>query len=201
MPVKKAAARTTAKKTARGKKQIGLTSALGPKATTMLVIVVIAGGLIAGARQQQARAKERLDAARADVVVSAEPVTTKKAGASSAPVAKRAATAAPGTPAAAVSTSGTAGAASAKPVTVIGCLERTEEGFRLKETSGAEAPKTRSWKSGFLKKASASLDVVDASRTLQLRDHVGHRVSVTGTVADREMLARSLRRVGDCKGN
>ena len=200
MPVKKAAARTAAKKTARGKKQIGLTSALGPKATTMLVIVVIAGGLIAGARQQQARATERLDAARADVVVSAEPVTTKKAGAS-ASVAKRPATAAPGTPAAAVSTSGTAGAANAKPVTVIGCLERTEEGFRLKETSGAEAPKTRSWKSGFLKKASASLDVVDASRTLQLRDHVGHRVSVTGTVADREMLARSLRRVGDCKGN
>jgi hypothetical protein len=200
MPVKKAAARTTAKKTARGKKQIGLTSALGPKATTMLVIVVIAGGLIAGARQQQARAKERLDAARPDAVVSAEPVTAKKAGAS-ASVAKGPATAASGTPANAASTSGMARSASAKPVTVVGCLERTDEGYRLKETSGAEAPKTRSWKSGFLKKASASLDVVDASRTLQLRDHVGHRVSVTGTVADREMLAGSLRRVGDCKAN
>jgi hypothetical protein len=166
----------------------------------MLVIVVIAGGLIIGARQQQARAKERVGAARAETVVSAEPVTKKKVAAAPS-TAKGPATAGTVTPAPAVSATGTAGSASGKPVTVIGCLERTDDGYRLKETSGAEAPKTRSWKSGFLKKGSASLDVVDASRSLQLSDHVGRRVSVTGTVADRAMQARSLRRVGTCNAN
>ena len=193
MPVKKAAART--KKTARGKKPIGLTSALGPKATTMLVIVVIAAGITVGARQQQARAKERLDKARADVVL-AEPAAKKPA----APAAAKApANTASNAPANAAATTSATVTASAKPVTVVGCLERTDAGFRLKETSGADAPKARSWKSGFLKKSSASIDVVDASRTLQLATHVGDRVSVTGVVEDREMLARSLRRVGDCK--
>lgn len=194
MPVKKAAARTTAKKTARGKRPMGLTSALGPKATTMVVIVVIAAGIMVAARQQQARAKERMDSARADVALAAAPAANRK------PAAVAAVANTPGeTPAAAPSAKGTAGAA--KPVTVIGCLERTNEGYRLKDTAGADAPRSRSWKSGFLKKSSASLDVVDAARTLQLASHVGRRVSVTGTIDDREMSARSLRRVGECKAN
>jgi hypothetical protein len=96
----------------------------------------------------------------------------------------------------------TAAAAPAKaPITITGCLERTDEGFELKDTSGADAPKARSWKSGFLKKGSATLDVVDPARTLQLADHVGRRVSVTGMVTEREMRARSIRRVGECKAN
>ena len=192
MPVKKAA-RTSTKKTARGKKPMGLTSALGPKATTMVVCLVIAGGIMIGARQQQARAKERLGAARADVVLAADTAAKKSAVTSAAKAPATSATAA--NPAAAAGTSG----AAAKPVTVVGCLERTDEGFRLKETSGAEAPKSRSWKSGFLKKSTTSLDVVDTSRTLQLASHVGRRVSVTGMVDDRELLARSLRSVGECK--
>ena len=187
MPVKKAA-RT--KKTARGKKPMGLTSALGPKATTMVVILVLAGGIMVGARQQQARAKDRLEAARADVVLSADSALRKSAAASTAAASTSAAT-----------TAGTSGTASAKPVTVVGCLERTETGFRLKDTSGAEAPKARSWKSGFLKKSTASLDVVDPTRTLQLNTLVGRRVSVTGVVDDRELLARSARKVGECKAN
>ena len=190
MPVKKAAART--KKTARGKKPIGLTSALGPKATTMVVIVVIAGGIMVAARQQQARAKERLDAARVETV-AADSTVKAKPGAASAKTAS--------TPANAPATTATSGSTSAKPITVVGCLERTDEGFRLKETSGADAPKARSWKSGFLKKSSSSLDVVDTSRTLQLATHVGRRVSVTGTVDDRELLARSIRTVGACKAD
>jgi hypothetical protein len=191
MPVKKAAART--KKTARGKKPIGLTSALGPKATTMVVIVVIAAGIMVAARQQQARAKERLDAARVETIAAD---TTVKAKPGAAPAKGTAST-----PANAPSTTATSGSTSAKPITVVGCLERTDEGFRLKETSGADAPKARSWKSGFLKKSASSLDVVDTSRTLQLASHVGRRVSVTGTVDDHELLARSIRTVGACKAN
>ena len=61
--------------------------------------------------------------------------------------------------------------------------------------AGADAPKSRSWKSGFLKKGSAPIEVVDAAHRLKLTDHVGQRVSVTGRLVDREMQVRSLQRV------
>jgi hypothetical protein len=80
-------------------------------------------------------------------------------------------------------------------VTITGCLERNDESFRLKDTAGTDVPKSRSWKSGFLKKGSASIDVVDAANRLNLPNHVGRRVSISGTRVDREMQAHSLRRV------
>jgi hypothetical protein len=79
--------------------------------------------------------------------------------------------------------------------TMTGCLERHGERFRLKDTGGEDEQKSRSWRSGFLKKGSASIDVVDAANRLKLTDHVGERVSVTGVLADREIHVRSLRRV------
>ena len=79
--------------------------------------------------------------------------------------------------------------------TITGCLELDGETFRLKDTTGADIPKSRSWKSGFLKKGSASIDVVDAANSLHLANHIGQRVSVSGTLVDREMQVRSLRRV------
>jgi hypothetical protein len=81
------------------------------------------------------------------------------------------------------------------PVTITGCLERDSDSFRLKDTTGQNAPKARSWKSGFLKKGSASVDVVDAANKVKLPTHVGQRVSVTGMLVDREMQVRSLQRV------
>jgi len=83
----------------------------------------------------------------------------------------------------------------ASPVTITGCLERNDEGFRLKDTAGDNAPRTRSWKSGFLKKGSAPVDIVDTSNKAKLPAHVGQRVSVTGVLVDREMQARSVQRV------
>ena len=80
-------------------------------------------------------------------------------------------------------------------MTITGCLQRDDQTFRLKDTEGAEAPKSRSWKTGFLKKGSASIEIVDAANRLKLTDHVGQRVSVTGTLVDREMRARSLQRI------
>jgi hypothetical protein len=79
--------------------------------------------------------------------------------------------------------------------TLTGCLERDSEAFRLKDTSGTSAPKARSWKSGFLKKGPAPVAIVDPAKALRLPAHVGERVSVTGTMVDREMRVRSLRRV------
>jgi hypothetical protein len=88
------------------------------------------------------------------------------------------------------------------PVTISGCLVRDDETFRLKDTSGADAPRSRSWKSAFLKKGSAPVEVVDASKRLKLTSHVGQRVTVTGTLNDGEMQIRSLRRIASsCKDN
>ena len=81
------------------------------------------------------------------------------------------------------------------PVTITGCLERDAETFRLKDTSGDNAPKARSWKSGFLKKGSASIAIIDAADRVELPTYVGQRVSVTGTLVDREMRVRSLQRI------
>ena len=83
----------------------------------------------------------------------------------------------------------------AAPVTLAGCLQRTDQTLRLKDTLGADAPKSRSWKSGFLKKGSASIDLVDPANRLRLANHVGHRVTVTGTLDHGQMHVRSLQRV------
>ena len=80
-------------------------------------------------------------------------------------------------------------------VSITGCLERDAETFRLEKTTGADAPKSRSWKSGFLKKRAVSIEVVDADNSLQLPNQVGQRVSVMGVLVDREMRARSLQPV------
>lgn len=83
-------------------------------------------------------------------------------------------------------------------VTVTGCLEQEkDQTFRLKDTEGINAPKSRSWKSGFIKKSSSTIEVTDSSNRLRLGSQAGHRVSVTGVILDKEMQARSLQRVGD----
>ena len=84
---------------------------------------------------------------------------------------------------------------SSTAVTITGCLEHEEAAFQLTDTSGTDVPKARSWKSGFLKKRSAPIVVVDSANMLRLSSHVGHRVTATGTLVNREMHARSLQRV------
>ena len=81
------------------------------------------------------------------------------------------------------------------PVTITGCLELDEETFWLKDTSGADAPKSRRWRSGFLKKRPAPIELVDAAKTLRLPNHVGQRVAATGMLMHREMQVRSLQRI------
>jgi hypothetical protein len=77
--------------------------------------------------------------------------------------------------------------------TITGCLVVRDDGmFQLKDNDGEHAPKARSWKSGFIKKGSATVDVFDAGNRLQLMSHINYRVSVSGTLSDRELRARSL---------
>lgn len=187
MPAKKS---TRVKIPVSGKRPIGLTSALGPKATTMVVIGVMAGGILVAARQQSKPKDVPPVSVTSEMGPVAKPAAVKVAAtnvASAVPAGSESAAA----PASTVAVSMPA----APPVTITGCLERSDDTFRLKNTSGADAPKSRSWKSGFLKKGSAAIEVVDAPRTLKLADQVGHRVSVTGTLVDRQMRVRSLRRV------
>jgi hypothetical protein len=132
---------------------------------------------------------------------SAEPSPMLQARTSAATVSRvEPSTTAPAMPAAEAAPADAA-ATPAKPnrVTITGCLERADEAFRLKDTEGEGAPKARSWKSGFLKKGRTAVDVVDADDRLNLSNHVGERVTVTGTLVEREIRVRSLQRVaGSC---
>jgi hypothetical protein len=85
----------------------------------------------------------------------------------------------------------------AEPATIVGCLMQDHETFRLKDTAGEDAPKSRSWKSGFLKKSTKTIDVLDERHRLNLASHVGEQVSVTGMLDDREMQGTSLKRVAE----
>jgi hypothetical protein len=77
--------------------------------------------------------------------------------------------------------------------TITGCLVLRDDGmFQLKDNDGEHAPKARSWKSGFIKKGSATIDVFDAGNRLKLATHVNYRISVSGMLTDRQLRARSL---------
>jgi hypothetical protein len=171
----------------------------------MIFVVVAAAMLTAGE-----------DAPRADMTLAELPPGTMPAGEKDAPrslesvktvVAKPASTTAPEPSAASIAPPASIDEpiepVEPKPETVAavaiaGCLENDEGTFRLTDASGADAPVSRSWKSGFLKKRPAPIEVADAVGTLNLRSHVGRRVVATGTLVDREMRARSVRLVGMC---
>jgi hypothetical protein len=87
-------------------------------------------------------------------------------------------------------------ASSGPTVTMTGCIEKRGDSFRLTDTEGDEAPRARSWKFGFIRRGTVPLDLVDGAQTAPFR-HVGERVLVTGTLDDRELTLRSLRRVTD----
>src|SRR5262249_6280996 len=94
--------------------------------------------------------------------------------------------------AAAVATTGTR---SGPITTITGCLAREDAAYKLKDTSGNDAPKSRSWRTGFLKKGTAPIELYDSSNRVKLPAHVGQRISVTGELIDREMYVRSLQNV------
>jgi len=127
--------------------------------------------------------------ASVEKTASAESVKVKAEAESSAPKAD----ATTPSPAAVESTSAGHNVTS---VTITGCVANDEETFWLKDTSGADAPKARNWKSGFLKKRPAPIALLDATHALKLPSYVGQRVAATGMLVNREMRAQSLQRVG-----
>lgn len=86
-------------------------------------------------------------------------------------------------------------------VTITGCLEtaKDEDGFRLADTEGANAPQARSWRSGFFKKRPAPVDLIGPTDAMSLRRQVGRRVAATGVLSGRELKVSSVRIVsGSC---
>jgi hypothetical protein len=81
------------------------------------------------------------------------------------------------------------------PVTITGCLEVSpaDHEFRLSETDGVNAPRSRSWRTGFLKKRSAPVALVGSPDPQALQQQVGKRVAATGLLTSREMKVSSLR--------
>jgi hypothetical protein len=208
MPPKRSIRMKRAKKSTRSNNSVRLKSATrltrgGMWAIAAAVMCVLAGAMVIGARQ----GSESTIVARrnAPLETAAAEVAARKAPASRALPLETART-----PAAMATT---VNAPAAEPaddapmpvpgsVTITGCLERADDTFRLKDTTGTDAVKARSWKSGFLKKRAPSIDVVDAANRLKLPDHVGQRVRLTGTLVDREMQVRSLQRISaSCGGN
>jgi hypothetical protein len=85
----------------------------------------------------------------------------------------------------------------AELATIEGCLIQDANQFQLKNTSGEDAPKGRSWKSGFLHRSSKTVDVIDQSHRMNLARHVGKRVTITGLLDDRELQGTALKRVAE----
>ena len=189
MPAKK-----TLTKKPLGKKPVSLTSAIGPKATTILVICVMASAMAIGARQREqaakAKAADELMMMASDGAPSVVAAPAKKMARTRAVI-----------PAMSTATTGTIEPAVMKTstVTLTGCLERTDDGFRLKDTEGENAPKSRSWKSGFLKKRASSVQLLDEGQRFRLASHVGQRVETAGILIDRELRVRSMRVLGSCE--
>jgi hypothetical protein len=179
------------KKSTLPKKSPRLTGTIGVRALFLAGICVMGAAIVIAARKPSNPGE-----------MAAADVHLEKAGAVDAYARKAAASKAVAATTSAADANGGKASAKAAPVTITGCLEKSDQTFRLKDTSGTDVPKARSWKSGFLKKGSASIDVVDAANKVKLPSHVGQRVSVTGTLVDREMQVRSLQRVSaSCSKN
>ena len=91
----------------------------------------------------------------------------------------------------------------AKNVTLTGCVRAGGErnAFVLTKVEGADAPKSRGWKTGYLVKRPSVVALVAAGSSVRLKDHVGRRVSVNGTLEHKEgaqLKARSVRVLSSC---
>lgn len=92
-----------------------------------------------------------------------------------------------------VATATVAESAAPGSVTITGCLAKSKDGYWMKDASGADLSKSRSWRTGFFKKSSPRVDV--SSSSVQLGSYVGQRVSATGMLEENELRARSVRRI------
>jgi hypothetical protein len=142
-----------------------------------LVALIAVAGLVLAAKQATPKT----------VTAAVQPVTTTPT-----PSVPKAATA--NKPAAHAAT---AAAQAPEKVTITGCLEQKDDIFRLKDTEGVDVPKSRNWKTVFLTKHPATVNLVDQRNKNRLANHVGERVSITGMLSDRDLDVQRLSRVAN----
>jgi len=183
------------KSTPRSKKSARFTASIGQQAAALTAIgVVTAAAMLFAARhtsppsgvaaadfQQEKAARTRSASETAPASASPDTMLAANTTASTMPAAESAMT---------------GPVQKLSPVTITGCLEYAHEMFRLKDTSGVDAAKSRSWKSGFFKKRPAPVMLVDPPEHLGLKTSVGKRVSATGQLANRDLRISSLHVVG-----
>lgn len=204
--------KSTTRKVPRTKSATAIRSQKAPVAATSLrlarttsagaivfgMIVVVVTAVLLTAREEAPRAAiehQELPAGS----VTGEKNATHTPDATKAVAARTVVTSAPERPAASTNQAVEPEPEKVASITIAGCLESSDGTFRLADASGTEAPTSRSWKSGFLKRRPASIELADAVGTLNLRNHVGRRVAATGTLIDREMRAHAVRPVGTCE--
>ena len=83
-------------------------------------------------------------------------------------------------------------------VTITGCLESDDQIFKLKDTTGLGCADVTELENRVSEEAVG----VDRGHAIQrdgvsLTNHVGQQVALTGTLVDREMNVRSVRRLAD----
>ncbi|HEY7172837.1 MAG TPA: hypothetical protein VH417_18420 [Vicinamibacterales bacterium] len=61
-----------------------------------------------------------------------------------------------------------------------GCLENDGDHFKLTNLPEGQAPKARTWKTAYVTKSTKDVEVTGAA-SLKLKDHIGHKVTITGT--------------------
>jgi hypothetical protein len=138
----------------------------------------------------------------AQIDTSAQSKTPAKAPAKAAPAKPAPAKVAPAkaAPAKAAPAKAVAAKVAVAPVetgdTLIGCLETDGDKYRLADVEGNQAPKGRSWKTGFITKRAKAIEVVGASSSLNLDGHVGHKISLVGTRdGETHFRARSIKQL------
>ena len=188
---KKASRSIRSKKAVRGKAATTFAWATSSRTIVLAMICVVVAAALVTARQ---------DAPRAEVAHTGTPppAVAPSRDSSAQRQAKKPVIARDSAPVplkAAVESTPQAELHDAGAVTMTGCLELDERTFRLTDVSGVDAPRSRSWRSGFLRKRPATVELVDATNNLRLPTHVGRRITATGTLIDGEMRARSLRLV------
>lgn len=184
---KKSTAAATTKTTARSKRQFGSGAMLVTAMCVTGAVIVIA------AREMTPSTRVEASDARPDTEVATAPAKPV--------VSTGVADPSPAVPVTSETEAAKSSATNAGPVTIFGCLERSNDTYRLTDTDGVDAPKARSWKTGFLKKGSASVELVDPGNRGRLSSHVGHRIGVTGTMSEKQLQVRSIRKISSSCGN
>jgi hypothetical protein len=85
-------------------------------------------------------------------------------------------------------------AKSTGPVSMTGCLRVDGSSYVLSGLKGDQAPRARSWKTGYIIKTTKDV-VLSPAAGMKLQDHVGRQVTVVGVVDGAHMTARTIRRI------